>query len=124
MFRQRQLCQRVIITFQADRGSVPDIMHDTDTIPGFLDAESVTRQNLTETLRVQLRESLTKLEFFPLDLYRTECPFLSLHGILRQIIGVDTQEITYPCFLQSQKTCYPVVTHHVHDILFHRTEYP
>ena len=54
---------------------------------------------MSVALRMQLGKSLTELKFFSFDLNGTISTFFPLHGIFRQIITVDTQEIPNPCFL-------------------------
>ena len=101
-----------------------DLSHRLDTRPCFGDTESVAGEDLLVTLRMQLREALRELELFPVNLQRTIGPLLALYRVRRQAFRIDRKEITHARFLQLQVACYAVKTHHMHDILLHRTKNP
>ena len=89
MLRQRQLGQRMIVAHQADRVCVPDLIYDIDSVPGILDAKTLAREDMPVTLRVQFRKSLAELEFLSINADGAIRPFLTLYGILREIVCVN-----------------------------------
>ena len=73
---------------------------------------------------MQFGESLRELKLLAVNRQRTIGAFLTLHGILRQANGIDTEEIAHTRFLQLQVSGHAVERHHVNCVLLHRTEYP
>ena len=124
MTGQRQPGQRVIIPLQADRRRIPDLGHDLDAGTGLADAEALAREDLPVALRMELREALAELEFIPVDGERPVRALLPLHGILRQAVRIDAQEVADAGLLQAQVSGHPVETHHMDDVLLHRAEDP
>ena len=114
----------MVVPLEPDRLSLPDLRYRLDAVTCLRDAESVARQYLLVTLRMQLREPLRELKLLAVDAQRAERAFLALHGICRQADRVDTQEVTHARFLQLQVSCHAIKTHHMHDVLLYRTEYP
>lgn len=93
-------------------------------VPGLADTESLSRQYLLVTFRMEFRETDTELEFATVYI---DCPvgfLLSLHRILRQAFGIDAEEVAHTGFLQFQISGHPVKTHYMDDVLLYRTENP
>ena len=70
------------------------MMNDIYTITNLVQTKTFTGKNVLVTFRVQLSETVTELEFLSLDTDGTIRAFLSLHGILRQVVDIYAQEIT------------------------------
>ena len=124
MLRQRKPGQWMVIPHQAQRLRIADLRNDLDARTGLADAEALAREDLPITLRMELGETLAELELVPVDGQGTVRPLLPFHGIRRQAIRIDTQEVTHPRLLQAQIARHAVETHQVHDILLNGTENP
>ena len=86
-------CHRMIITLQADGGGIADVTYNLDAGTCLADTEALTSQDLLIALGVQLCEAHTELEFLAVDVQRTIGLLLALHGIGRQTLGIDAQEV-------------------------------
>ena len=114
----------MIVPYQSDGRSVTDLAHDFDARTRLANSEPFTGQDLAVALGMELGETLGEFKLVAIDI---ECPvgtFFSLDGVLRQAIGIDTQEIAHPCLLEAQVASYAVEAHHMDDILLHGSEDP
>ena len=114
----------MIIPYQADGRSIADLAHDLDARTRLANPEAFAGQDLAVALGVEFGETLGEFKLVAIDI---ECPvgtFFSLDGVLRQAIGIDTQEIAHARLLEGEITRYPVEAHHMDDILLHRAEDP
>ena len=100
------------------------MMNDIYTITNLVQAKAFTGKNVLVTLRVQLREPVTKLEFLALDTDGTIRALFSLHGILRQVVSIYAQEITNTSTFQFKIPGYTVMALHVNDVLLYPSENP
>ena len=73
---------------------------------------------------MQLRKSCAELKLLAVNIQRTICPLLALNSVRRQTVCINTKEIAHACALELKITRYTVKTHHMDDILLHRTEDP
>ena len=102
-------CQRVIVAFESDRRCVADLINDVDAVACFFDAEAASCQNFFITLGVKLGKALAELELFAVDVEGTVRAFFTFHGIRRQGVAVDAQEVTHTGFFKLHVTCHAVV---------------
>ena len=72
------------------------------------DTESLSGKYLLIALGMQLGESHTKLKLIAVDVYRAIGFLFSLHSILWQAVGIDTEEIPHPCLLQFKESSHTV----------------
>ena len=121
---QRQFRHGVVVADEADGLGIADLIDDVDAVAGFVDAEATTRQNLLVALGMQLGEALAELELLPVNFQGAVGALLPFHGIGRQGVGVDAEEITHAGTFQFQIACHTVVRGHMHDVLLHLAEDP
>ena len=121
---QRELGHGMVVTGEADGLGVADLIHNVDTTTRLFDAETTTRQNLLVALGVQLGEALAELKLLAIDGDGAESALLAFHGIRRQGVGIDAEEVTHTGTLQLQIAGHAVVRGHMDDILLHITENP
>ena len=114
----------MVITYQANRFRISDVMNNLDAGQCFTDAEAVTSKDMLVTLCMQFCKAGAELKLITVDIQRTIRLFLTLYRIRRQALGVDAQEVAHPCFFQSKISCHTVKTHHMYDILLDWSEYP
>ena len=101
-----------------------DVAHYFDAWFRLTDAESLACQDLLIAFGMQFSESHTKFKLVAVNIYCAVCLLLSLHGILRQTVGIDAEEISHPCLFQFEVASHTVEAHHMHDISLHRSEHP
>ena len=121
---QRQFRHGMIVAGETDRRRIADLVHDVDAAASLFDAEAATRQDLLVALGVQFREALAELEFLAIDHDGAVSALLPFHGIGRQGVGVNAEEITHTGAFQFQVARHAVVRGHVDNVLLHVTEDP
>ncbi len=73
---------------------------------------------------MQLSKTGAELKLLAIDRQRAIRTLLSLHGVGRQALGIDRQEITHTGMLQLQVAGYAVERHDMHHVLPHATKHP
>ena len=124
MLGEREFGERVIIALQADRSGVADLADNLDARTCFADSEAFACQNPAVALGVQLGEALAELELAAVYAQRAISALLAFDCVRRQAVSVDAEEVAYTSLLEAQVARHAVETHHVYDVLLHRTEDP
>ena len=114
----------MVVPFEAYGRGGTYLTDNLNTWTGLADAETLSGKYLLIAACMQFRETGAELELLPVYHNGTVSTFLALHGILRQVVRVDTQEVAHSGLLQSKITGHPVMTFHMHYVLAHRSEYP
>ena len=124
MSAKRQLGHGVVVADEANGLGVADLIDDVDAATGIFQAEAVTSQNVLIALRVKLCETLAELKLLTVNHDGTIGALFAFHGILRQGVGVDAEEVTHASTLQLQIASHTVVRSHVDDVFLNITENP
>ena len=69
----RECGQWVIVTLQANRCGIADVVNDLNTWAHFIQAESIPGQNLAIAFGMQVCETVAELERLPIDDNLPEC---------------------------------------------------
>lgn len=124
MGTERQFRKRMIVAFQTYGCGMAYVAYDLYAVMGLADAETFASQNFPVAQGVKFGEACAKFELVAVDTDGSVSPLFSLHGILRQAVGVDAEKVTNARFLEFQIAGNAVEAHHMNDIPFDRTEYP
>ena len=114
----------MVVAYESDRLGVTDLGDRLDARTRLGDTETVAGEDLLVTLRVELREAGGELKLLSVDRERAVGAFLTLHGVRRQALRVNREEITHARLLQLQITRHAVERHDVNDVFLHRSEDP
>ena len=112
----------MVVADKADGFGVADVVDDVDAASCLFYAEAMTGKDFLVALSMQLGEALTELKLLAIDGDGAEGTFLSFHGIGRQGVGVNAEEVTHTGALHLQITRHTVVRGHVDDVLLHGSE--
>lgn len=124
MASQWEFCQWVIVALQSDRLGVAYFVDDIDGVACVFDAEAVASKDMTIALGVELGETSAELKLLAVDVQSAVGAFLALNSVLREILGIDAEEVSHASLLQLKEASNAVVRGDVNDILFHWTEHP
>ena len=113
----------MIVAFQTDWFGVADVIDDLDAGAYIVQTESVASQNLPVTLCVQVGKTVAELKRLSVDDDLPEGGFATLSHLFWQRVSIDTQEVTYSRFLETDESGHAVVGGDVHDVFLHVPEY-
>ena len=63
MVRQRKLCKRMIVPYQAHWRGIADLAYDLDARTSLSNSEAITSENLSVALRVEFGKTLGEFKF-------------------------------------------------------------
>lgn len=124
MATQRQFRHGMIVTREADGLGISNLVDDVDAVAGFFDAETATSEDFLVALGMKLSEALAEFELIAVDHDGAVGALFPFHGIRRQGVGVDAEEVTHTGALQLKVTRHTVVRGYVDDVLLHVTKDP
>ena len=124
MSAQRELRHGMVVADEADGGGVADLVHDIDATARLFDAEAATGKDFLVALGMQLGEALAELKLLTVDHDGAVGALLPFHGIGRQGVAVDAEEVTHAGAFQLQIAGHAVVRGDVDDVLLHVAENP
>lgn len=120
----RQFCKRMIVAFQTYGLGMTYVAYNLNAVTRLADAEAFAIQNFPVTHGVKFSEACAEFKLVSVDTDGSVSLLFSMHGVLRQTIGIDAEEVAHTRFLKFHIPGNTVETHHMNDILFYRTEYP